>query len=116
MIAGMGSALSAIQAGVKILSGGAHNTANVQSEGFKRTRVLPVESADGGITVALDKDSASRPAFFSNEDPSGLREVSNVDLGEEIISNLQAVHLIEANIASFKIQNKSLGSLLDIIA
>lgn len=114
MIAGIGSALSAIQAGGKILSGGAHNIANAQTEGFKRTRVLPVESSVGGITVALDKDPASGPPFFSNEDPSVLRKGSYVDLGEEIISNLQAVHLIEANIASFKIQNNALGSLLDI--
>jgi flagellar basal-body rod protein FlgC len=114
MIAGIASALSAIQTGGKILSGGAHNIANAQTEGFKRTRVLPVESLSGGITVTLDKDVRSGPQFFSNVDPSRLREGSNVDLGEEIISNLQAVNLIEANIVSFKIQNKALGSLLDI--
>lgn len=114
MIAGIGSALSAIQAGGKILSGGAHNIAIAQTEGFKRTRVLPVESSAGGITVVLDKDPASGPPFFFNEAPSVLGEGSNVDLGEEIISILQAVHLIEANIASFKIQNNVLGSLLDI--
>jgi hypothetical protein len=43
-----------------------------------------------------------------------LRQGSNVDLGEEIISQLQAVNLIEANIASARIQDKVLGSLLDI--
>jgi len=36
-------------------------------------------------------------------------------LGEEIISHLQAVHLIEANIASVGMQDKILGSLLDIM-
>ncbi len=114
MIAGIASALSAIQIGGKILSGGAHNIANGQTEGFKRTRVLPVESLSGGITVTLDKDVRSGPQFFSKVDPSRLREGSNVDLGEEIISNLQAVNQIETNIASVRIQDKVLGSLLDI--
>jgi flagellar basal-body rod protein FlgC len=114
MIAGMASALSGIQAGGKILGVGAHNIANAQTDGFKRTRALPVESSAGGVTVTLEKDLRSGPQIFSFEDPSILREGSNVDLGEEIISNLQASHLIKANIASVKIQNKVLGSLLDI--
>jgi flagellar basal body rod protein FlgG len=114
MIAGIASALSGIQTGGKILSIGAHNIANAQTEGFKRTRALPVESSVGGVTVTLDKDVRPGPQIFSNEDPSTLREGSNVDLAEEIISNLQAVNLIEANIASVRIQDKVLGSLLDI--
>jgi len=114
MIAGIASALSGIQAGGRILNVGAHNIANAQSENFKRTRALPVESAAGGVTVILDKDVRSGPQFFSNEDPTIPREGSNVDLGEEIISNLQVKSLIEANIASIRIQDKVLGSLLDI--
>ncbi|MBA3611399.1 MAG: hypothetical protein H0W49_00490 [Nitrospirales bacterium] len=51
---------------------------------------------------------------FSQLKIRSLREGTNVDLGEEIISNLQAVNLIEANIASIRIQDKVLGSLLDI--
>lgn len=114
MIAGIASALSGIQTGGRMLSVGAHNIANAQTEGFKRTRALPIESSSGGVTVTLDKDVRSGPQFFSNEDPFMLREGSNVDLGEEIISNLQAANLIEANIASLSIQEKVLGSLLDI--
>ena len=114
MIAGIASALSGIQTGGKILSVGAHNIANAQTEGFKRTRALPVESSPGGVTVTLDKDVRPGPLFFSHEAPFLLREGSNVDLEKEIISNLQAVNFIEANIASVRIQDKVLGSLLDI--
>lgn len=114
MIAGMASAPSGIQAGGKILGVGAHNIANSQTNGFKRMRALPVESTTGGMTVSLEKDLRSGLQIFSSDDPSILREGSNVELGEEIISNLQAVHLIEANIASVRIQDKVLGSLLDI--
>ena len=115
MIAGIASALSGIQTGGKILSIGAHNIANAQTtrtaEGgpYRRKEVVfgaeparnsePCRSTPG----ALDKDVRPGPQIFSNEDPSTLREGSNVDLAEEIISNLQAVNLIEANIASVRI-------------
>ena len=114
MVAGMASALSGIQTGGRMLNVGAHNIANAQSEGFKRTRALPVESATGGVTVSLAKDVRSGPQFYSHEDPFIPREGSNVDLGEEIISSLEATNLIKANIASFRMQDKVLGSLLDI--
>jgi len=114
MIAGIASALSGIQTGGRMLNVGAHNIANAQTEGFKRTRALPVETAAGGVTVTLDKDVRPGPQFFSNENPFTPRERSNVDLGEEIISNLQAANLIEANLASLRIQDRALGSLLDI--
>ena len=114
MVAGMASALSGIQTGGKMLSVGAHNIANAQTDGFKRTRALPVESAGGGVTVTLQTDERPGPQFLSSEDSLTLREGSNVDLGEEIMSNLQAVNLIEANMASVRIHDKVLGSLLDI--
>jgi len=49
MIAGMASALSGIQAGERMLSIGAHNIANAQTESFKRTRALLEESSAGSI-------------------------------------------------------------------
>lgn len=114
MIAGIAAALSGMQAGGIMLGVGANNIANAQTGGFTRTRALPKELSPGGVTVTLDRDERSGPQIFSHEDPLLLHKGSNVDLGEEIISHLQAVNLIEANIVSFKIQNKALGSLLDI--
>lgn len=115
MIADMASALSGIQAGGRMLSIGTYNIVNAQTESFKRTRALPVESLAGnGVRVTLQTDERPGPQFLSSEDSISLREGSNIDLGKEIISNLQAVNLIEANIASFRIQDKVLGSLLDI--
>lgn len=115
MIAGMASALSGIQAGGRILSVGAHNIANAQTESFKRIRALPEESsAGGGVRVTLQTDERPGPQFLSGNNSLSLREGSNVDLSEEIISNLQAVNLIEANMASMRMQGKVLGSLLDI--
>lgn len=115
MIAGIAAALSGMQTGGRILGVGANNIANAQTEGFTRIRALPKELSPGGVTVILDRDEGLGPQIFSHEDPLILRKGSNIDLGEEIISHLQAVNLIEANIASARIQDKVLGSLLDII-
>ena len=115
MIAGMAAALSGIQAGGRMLSVGGHNMANAQTERFKRTRALPEESsAGGGVSVTLQTDERPGPQYLSSDNSFSLREGSNVDLGEEIISNLQAVNFIEANMASMRIQDRVLGSLLDI--
>ncbi|MBA3966082.1 MAG: hypothetical protein H0X47_09955 [Nitrospirales bacterium] len=66
------------------------------------------------MTVTLQTDERPGPQFLSSKNSYSLREGSNVDPGEEIISNLQAVNLMEANMASIGIQEKVLGSLLDI--
>jgi flagellar basal body rod protein FlgG len=114
MIAGIAAALSGMHAGGRMLGVGANNIANAQTEGFIRTRALSQELSPGGVTVILDKDEKPGPLLFSHEDHLMLRQGSNVDLGEEMIAHLQAVNLIEANIASTGIQDKVLGSLLDI--
>ena len=115
MITSMASAISGIRSGGKIFSVGAHNIANAQTENFKRTRaILEESSAGGGVSVTLQADERPGLKFPSSETSFSLREGSNVDPGKEIISNLQAVNLIEANMASIRIQEKVLGSLLDI--
>ncbi len=114
MIAGIASALSGMQAGGRMLGVGANNIANAQTGGFIRTCALPQELSSGGVTVILDKDEKPGPQIFSHEDPLWFPYRPNVDLGEEMVAHLQAVNLIEANIASTRIQDKVLGSLLDI--
>jgi flagellar basal body rod protein FlgG len=112
MNAGIYAGLSGIQAGGKLLNVGAQNIAHAQTEGYKQTRAIPMESSSGGVIVHLEKDKGRGTLFVSQ----GMsREGSNVDIGAEILSNLQAVHLVEANIASVNIQERLLGTLLDIM-
>ena len=115
MFPGFATALSGIQAGGRILGVGAHNIANAQTENFKRTQATLEESSAGGVIVSLTKDHRPGPQFTTGEDPFTLREGSNVELEEELIHTLEASHLIQANLASIRTQNKVLGSLLDII-
>jgi flagellar basal-body rod protein FlgC len=114
MFPGFATALSGIQAGGRILGVGAHNIANAQTENFKRTQATLEESSAGGVIVSLSQDQRPGPQFTTGEDPFTLREGSNVELEEELIHALEATHLIEANLASLRTQDKVLGSLLDI--
>jgi flagellar basal body rod protein FlgG len=115
MFAGFATALSGIQAGGRLLGSGAHNIANAQTENFTRTQATLEESSAGGVIVSLSQDQRPGPQLPTGDDPFTFREGSNVDLGEEIINTLQATHLIEANLATIRTQDKVLGSILDII-
>jgi len=115
MFLGFASALSGIQAGSRLLGASAHNIANAQTENFKRTRATFEDSSGGGAIVSLSTDNRPGPQFTTGEDPFTIRERSNVELEEELIHTLEATHLIEANLASIRTQDKVLGSLLDII-
>ncbi len=115
MFSGFATALSGIQAGSRLLGASAHNIANAQTENFKRTRAILEESSAGGVIVTLEKDNRPGPQLPTGDDPFTFREGSNVELEEEFIHTLEATHLIEANLAGIRTQDKVLGSLLDII-
>ena len=115
MISGFSAAISGVQAGSRLLGASAHNIANAQTEEFKRTQTTLEESPAGGVIVSLSQDQRPGPQLPTGEDPFTFREGSNVNLGEELLHTLEASHIIEANLASIRTQDKVLGSVLDII-
>jgi len=115
MFLGFSSALSGVQAGGRLLGASAHNIANALTENFKRTQATFEESPAGGVVVSLTQDQRPGPQLPTGDDPFAFREGSNVEVEEELIHTLEATHLIEANLASIRTQDKVLGSLLDIV-
>jgi len=115
MFSGFATALSGIQAGSRLLGVSAHNVANAQTENFKRTRAILQESSAGGVIVTLEMDNRPGSKLPTGDASFTFREGSNVELEEEFIHTLEATHLIEANLASVRTQDKVLGFLLDII-
>ncbi|MEX0829045.1 MAG: hypothetical protein WD032_02270 [Nitrospirales bacterium] len=115
MFLGFTSALSGVQAGGRLLSASGYNIANALTENFKRTQATFEESQVGGVVVSLTKDQRPGPQLPTGDDPFTFREGSNVELEEELLHTLEATHLIEANLASIRTQDKVLGSLLDIV-
>ena len=115
MFLGFSSALSGVQAGGRLLGASAHNIANALTENFKRTQATFEESPAGGVVVSLTQDQRPGPQLPTGDDPFAFREGSNVEVEEELIHTLEATHLIEANLASIRTQDKVLGALLDIV-
>ena len=115
MFVGFSSALSGVQAGGRLLGASAHNIANALTENFKRTQATFEESPAGGVVVSLTQDQRPGPQLSTGDDPFTFREGSNVEVEEELIHTLEATHLIEANLASIRTQDKVLGALLDIV-
>lgn len=93
----------------------AHNIANVNTSGFKASRLTQSEvSGLGGTRVAgIARDSSAGPV----EDVEGTyEEGSNTDLATEMVGLITAQRGFEANIPVIRTQDKMIGSLLDILA
>ncbi len=116
MIAGIYSSLSGLAAAQTKITTAAHNTANANTDGFKKQRALHQEVQTQGVATTIEQVDTPGPVIF-RETEKGLIEVeqSNVDLGEEAVNLLVGKRLYEANLKALDLQNQALGSVLDIV-
>ncbi|MFW8601877.1 flagellar basal body rod C-terminal domain-containing protein [Desulfobacterota bacterium M19] len=117
MISGISSGLSALKALTVKTNSIADNTANVNTDGFKKTRVTLRESAAGGGAVSAYVQRLNTPGPLVHEQtPRGdtLVEKSNVELTEELPALLLNRRFFQANIKTIQTADQMLGSLLDI--
>ncbi len=114
MISSFSSSISGMQAAFKMLDVSAHNTANINTDGFKRQRINLTENAIGGVTSTVETSTDPGPSYLSGN--GTVVEGSNADIGEEIVNQMIAQRYLSANIASLKTADEMYGSLLDIIA
>ncbi len=115
MLMGIDSGLSALMAIQTRVQSTANNTANVNTEGFKKTRVTFSEGA--GQTVSANVQTVNTPGPLVSEptqNGEALVEQSNVDLAEELPTMMIDRRAFEANIKMVQTQDEMLGSLLDI--
>ena len=114
MITGLSSSISALIAFGKKVAVTANNVANLQSEGFKKSRTLLEERSQGG--VAAEIETVNTPGVvITEEDAQGTvkRELSNVDLEKEIPETILAEKSYQANLKTIKTEDEMLGYLLD---
>jgi flagellar basal-body rod protein FlgC len=111
----MNAALSALGAYEKKLGVAANNIANVNTDGFKKSRAVLQEADPSGVIVTIsrvDTPGSPIPADGTGE----IRESSNVDLAEEIVNLHTTKYGFEANLKTLKAEDEMLGSLFDILA
>ncbi|TKB73354.1 MAG: flagellar biosynthesis protein FlgC [Nitrospira sp.] len=115
MIGAIHSALSGLTAFSTQIDVTAHNVANVNTNGFKKSRTELVAVETGGVLPVIQKNQSAGPFILNNTGygPAQL-ELSNVDLGEEAVNQILAQRGFEANISTLKTVDDMLGTILDI--
>ena len=112
MITGISASIAGLLAFGKKLSNTAHNVANSNTNGYKKTISTITEDSQNLPKVNLMKSNAPG-AIIQNE--GLLAETSNVDLAEEFPQMMIAQRGYEANITALKAQSDVLKSILDIV-
>lgn len=117
MTAGIQSALSGLQAFAKKIENNANNVANMNTDGFKKNRVVLSSQYPQGVKSTIEQVNAPGPFVAEMTDKGyGKVELSNVDLGEEIPDMLLNKHGYAANIKTLQAADQMMRSVLDIKA
>ncbi|NOX25482.1 MAG: flagellar biosynthesis protein FlgC [Deltaproteobacteria bacterium] len=117
MISGIYSGLSSLRAIQTKTNSIANNVANINTDGFKKTRVTLHEgTVDGaGVTAYVQRVETPGPKVYEQtRKGETLVEKSNVDLTEELPQMILNRRDFQANIKTIQAQDEMLGSLLDI--
>jgi len=117
MITGLSSTVSALQAHDRKMSVNANNIANVNTNGFKRDRAVLEEGGAGEVRVNLRKDLSPAPQDPLTPDAPGVeKELSNVDLVDEMTGMIPTEIGYMANLKTIQARDEMMGTLLDTLA
>lgn len=93
----------------------ADNVANVNTDGFKKSRAVTAEGPNGTVQANVHPVKTSGAVYQTREAGRTVeRETSNVDLGEEFPAMMITQHAYSADLKAIQAQDRMLGSLLDI--
>ena len=116
MISSINSSLSGLSAFTKKTRVISLNIANVNTDGFKKSRATFNEGAHGDVDVVVTRiDTPGPPNPDAKDYPNLEPELSNVDLTEEIPQLMLTRRGYEANLKTLKIQDEMIGALLDVL-
>jgi flagellar basal-body rod protein FlgC len=117
MVPPLDSTLSALQAFGRKLGITAANIANVNTEGFKKSRAVLQEGRYGGVEAGEKRiETPGLPLETGEVAGAVVRESSNVALEEEIPDLITTVYGFRANLKAVKALDEMTGSLLDTLA
>ena len=110
MIDGLSSTISALQAHERKLNVNANNIANVNTNGFKRAALQ--EGPAGDVRVNLTKDMSPAPEDpLAPDAPGVVKELSNVDLADELTGMIPTEIGYKANLTTIRSRDEMIGSL-----
>ena len=116
MISAVNSTVSALQAYKTQMNVTSNNVANVNTEGFKKSKATLKEGDNGDVQVDVNRVNTPGHRYQEFENDRMVeKETSNVDLAEELPQMMVTQHAYEANLKVLQAQDKILGSTLDIL-
>ena len=116
MIDGTYAASLALNAFSKSLAVASNNVANMNTDGYKKSRAVLKEGQNGGVEVSIQKiDTPGSPIPYEEESDFQVKETSNVDLAEEMVHMMLAQRGHAGNVKSIQAQDELIGTILDIV-
>ncbi|MFB3925609.1 MAG: flagellar basal body protein [Syntrophales bacterium] len=94
----------------------ADNIANVNSDGFKKSRVEFEEAYPYGVKATVSRTHTPGTLLPPEAGQSAMRESANVALEEEIVNLTVVQDIYYANLAVIKTDEETQGMLLHLIA
>jgi len=130
MISGFSASLSGLMAQSKRLAVSADNIANMTSRGFRADgpaeqpgayrpkQTQDVTTAGGGVRAEVRPVTPPSVEVYApgspEADAEGVAAIPNVNLAQELVTQMQAQRAYEANAAAIRTQDEMTDSLLDI--
>jgi flagellar hook protein FlgE len=116
MVDSLGSNTAALKAFGTKVGVTAKNIANVNSEEYKKSRAVLKAGPNDNVQVDVERIETPGPSIVSEEGgQTTKKELSNVDLSEEVSEMIIAKHGYGANLQAVKAQDEILGETLDIL-
>jgi len=109
-------ALTGLGAFGKRLEVAANNTANVNTDGFKKSRAEMTAAYPDGVKVTLSQVNTPGDSVPVGDGTLTMKESSNVSLEEEMVGLLTTRHFYESNLKVIKTEDALIGELLNIKA
>jgi flagellar basal body rod protein FlgG len=109
------SALSALAALGEKLGVTGNNIANMNTEGFKKSRAILEEAAPSGVTVSINRIDTPGSPLPSEGGGQGVRESSNVAVEQEMVDLITTKDAYTANLKTIKTEEEILGTLFDVL-
>ncbi len=125
-------AVSGLRAQSRRLSVSADNVVNSRSlgvhpdpaqakpEGFAPQKTVFSSHALGGVVASkapiAPASYMSRQPDHPDADADGLVPLPNVSMEQEVVEQIQALRIFQANVATIQTQDRMLGALLDMVS
>lgn len=113
-MSGFNTSLSAIYASVELMNVSAHNTANINTDGYERVNATLNEGKNGGVVVTIGSSEQTGPAYQvqATAEPAP----SNVNYADEAVNQIIAERMLQANLEVIRTLDEMEGSVIDLLA